>query len=107
MDRLKVEIEIAQLIYDNISPDDRKLTSRTMAAKIMTLITEKEPVATSPAAMTGSAALLREMKDELRGHISEHELDDGDELDTETEDLILGWIDNFFENKIHDMEQEQ
>jgi hypothetical protein len=78
-----------------------------VAELLTSLITEKEPSAQSPAAMAGSAALLREMKDELRAHISEHELDDGDELDTETEDLILGWIENFFENKIYDMEQEQ
>ena len=68
---------------------------------------KKEPSAQSPAAMAGSISLLREMKAELRAHISEHELDDGEELDTETEDLILGWIENFFENKIYDIEQKK
>ena len=70
----------------------------------MTLFKARTETVANVLCSAGFFSLLRELKEELKGHISEHELDDGDELDEQTEELILGWIENFFENKIYDIE---
>ena len=46
--------------------------------------------------------VLGKMKDELIRFISERELDSGQELDTESQNLILRWIDCWFEDLIYD-----
>jgi len=53
-------------------------------------------------AVTGSAAYLRDLKEEIIEMIRSTELDDDDELGLHSQELIVGWVDVFFENKIFD-----
>lgn len=55
-----------------------------------------------PCEASGSAEYLRNLKTKLIEGLKATELDDGQELCPESERLILGWIDVWFENKIYD-----
>lgn len=50
----------------------------------------------------GSASYLRKLKSNLIEDLRVKELDDSDELCLECENLILGWIGIWFEDKIYD-----
>ena len=60
------------------------------------------PTAKPSSAVPCSAEYLRGLKEEVIEMIRSTELDDGDELDLHSQELIVGWVDVFFENKIFD-----
>ena len=71
-----------------------------------TLKAKTDTMAKSPAAIPFPVTLIRELKEELQSYIRQSELYDDDELCLESQNLILGWIEKFFEDKVYDNEHE-
>jgi len=65
--------------------------------------TEGQPAERSPQAVVPTA-LLRELKGSVIEQMRRHEPDYDEEIDLATQEILVGCVDAFFENRIFDIE---